>query len=231
MSAGQLTLPLALDHGATFASWLAGPNQLPTGRLQQLVSQPVFGIVYLWGARGSGRTHCLQACCHWQQAAGLSPMYLDLAQHASWSPEILEGLENTTLLCLDRVDALLGHVGWETALFHCYNRCQMAGVPWVVAASQPSGHLRWHLPDLKTRLGSGETYHLQLLSDPEKCEALQKHCAVRGLVLSPEVGLYWLRHGERSMPELMRDLERLDQAAWQTQRALTIPFLKSVLDW
>lgn len=224
----QLTLPLVLDSATTFDTWVVGDNQVLYARSQQVIEASKFDIIYVWGQAHTGRSHFLQACCHAQQRAGQVPMYLSLReQHVS--PDILQGLEHTSLLCLDDIDHVAGDAAWEAALFHCYNRCQANQVPWLVTASASAMQVPWGLPDLRTRLGAGEVYQLHALNDEQKCQALQQHCAALGLDLSPEVAMYWLRHSQRDMKSLMEDLRKLDQASWQKQRALTVPFLRSVL--
>lgn len=225
----QLALPLVLDPATTFDSLVVGDNQVLFARVQQVIEARKFDMIYWWGQAHVGRTHCLQACCHVQQHAGLMPMYIPLRQHQDLSPCILQGLEQTSLLCLDDIDQVAGHEAWETALFHCYNRCQTNQVPWLVTASLSPMQVPWRLPDLRTRLGSGEVYQLHELNDEQKCQALQQHCNVLGLSLPTEVAMYWLRHSVRDMRGLMADLRKLDRASWQNQRALTVPFLRSVL--
>jgi DnaA family protein len=227
----QLLLPFSLNPEATFATWVVADNDLLVERLQQVLSVEVFACVYWWSDQPVGKTHLLQACCHQQQINQRPHLYLPLRQANQFSPEILQGCEQLSLICLDDIDAVIDSPEWSEALFHAYNRCQANHVPWLVSAAQPAKELDWCLADLHTRVMAGEIYRLRPLSDEQKCVALQQHSQALGLSLADDVAQYWLHHGARDMPQLMRELAVLDRAAWQRQRRLTIPFLKTIFAW
>ncbi len=54
--------------------------------------------------------------------------------------------------------------------------------------------------------------------------------AQRGLELGPEVAAFLLRRVRRDTHELAALVERLDAAALAAQRALTVPFVREVLE-
>jgi DnaA family protein len=84
--------------------------------------------------------------------------------------------------------------------------------------------------DLRTRLGWGHVLGLQLLDETQSREVLRQAADARGLVLSDEVMDYTLRRFSRDLGSLMQLLDTLDRYALQTQRALTIPLVKSMLE-
>ena len=59
---------------------------------------------------------------------------------------------------------------------------------------------------------------------------LRQQASARGLVLGDDVTDYMLKRFARDLGSLMALLERLDRHALRTQRALTIPLLKDMLD-
>jgi len=185
--------------------------------------------VYLWGATGTGRTHLLQAACQGAAAAGATAVYLPLAQHAEFSPELLEGLETTRLVCLDDVDAIAGLDAWEQALFHLYNRLRDSERRLLAAADRAPGALPLNLADLRSRLGWGPVFQLRALSDTDKLAALKLRALHRGLELSDEVGQYLLKRCPRDLHSLFSLLDSLDRAALAAQRRLTIPFVREHL--
>lgn len=229
MMLDQLTLPLSTSQPNTFKTLVVESNTLLANQIHTVLHAGAFAMVYLWGQAGTGRSHYLQAACHALQQQGGVPAYVPLQNHVNLQPAMLQGLEQMALVCIDDIDQVAGHLDWETALFHCFNRCQAAGTPWLVAAHCAPNQLSCELPDLRTRLSSGVTLQVQTLSDRGKLLALQKHCAQLGLSLPDEVGRYWLHHGSRDMRVLMQQLQQLNQASWQCHRALTIPFIKSIL--
>jgi DnaA family protein len=101
---------------------------------------------------------------------------------------------------------------------------------WVLGAGDvPPADLALR-EDLRTRLGGGHVFALQLLSEDERRAVLRREAQARGLVLSDEVVDFMLRRFSRDLGSLMQLLEHLDRYALQTQRAITIPLVKSMLE-
>ena len=73
-------------------------------------------------------------------------------------------------------------------------------------------------------------FALQLLSEAELRTVLGQEALARGISLSAEVVDYLLRRFSRDLGSLMQLLEHLDRYALQTQRAITIPLVKSMLE-
>jgi DnaA family protein len=84
--------------------------------------------------------------------------------------------------------------------------------------------------DLRTRLGWGHVFGLQPLDEPAQRAVLRQSAQARGLTLSDEVLDYMLNRFSRDMGNLMELLQRMDRYALQTQRAITIPLIKSMMD-
>ncbi|MDL2200795.1 DnaA regulatory inactivator Hda [Halopseudomonas aestusnigri] len=237
MSAGQpvqLPLGIKLRDEATFASYYPGPNATVLAATRAFASLqsavPEF-CLFLWGTEGTGRTHLLQAACHALADEGGLAMYLPLDELADEGPLLLEGMESVDLLCLDKLEAVVGRPDWEEALFHLYNRLREQGGRLLVAAAAAPRALGLKLPDLESRLGWGLVFQLQPLDDEGKQEVLKLRAAQRGLQLGDDVARYILSRGARGMGELFAALETLDQASLRDQHRLTIPFVKREMGW
>jgi DnaA family protein len=128
---------------------------------------------------------------------------------------------------------------------HLYNSEQQhTAFNWFVNALTPRvGRARWVLAagamppadlklrdDLRTRLGWGHVYALQVLGDHERRAVLRQAADARGLFLSDEVMSYMLNRFSRDLGSLMQLLDHLDHYALQTQRALTIPLVRAMLE-
>jgi DnaA family protein len=83
---------------------------------------------------------------------------------------------------------------------------------------------------LRTRLGWGHNFHLQTLSEPERRAVLRQAADARGVFLGDEVMDFMLTRFSRDLGSLMELLDLLDGYALQTQRAITIPLIKSMMD-
>ncbi len=224
----QLPLAMWLPDGIGFDNFLSGPNAQLVSLLANANQQPENHFIFLWGGNGVGKSHLLQAACH--QMAGQGSVYLPMRQAIEFAPEMLEGMEQLSLVAIDDLDAVAGHTGWELALFNLYNRMRDSGTArLLVSAEQPLASLGIKLPDLQSRLAWGGVYQLQSLTDQEKLIALQQRANNRGFELPDEVGNYLLRHYQRNMGALFVLLEKLDHVSLAEQRRLTIPFVKTVI--
>ena len=179
-------------------------------------------FLYLWGDRGSGRTHLLKATVSRLQHAGASAAYVACGPETSLG----EGLSRMDCVALDDVDQL-GTEAQEAA-FHLYNLLRERGGALVASGAAPPVQLTLR-DDLVTRLGWGLVYRVHVLSDGEKVGALVDHAAARGFPLSPDVGEYLLAHVRRDMPSLLAVLDALDRYSRETKRPITVPLVRDLL--
>jgi DnaA family protein len=116
----------------------------------------------------------------------------------------------------------------QQALFHLINQVRDNGSILVASAKQAPLQLALR-EDLRTRLGWGLVYQLHGLSDEEKIDALSKSAEARGLSLSAGVLPYLLTHFRRDMQSLSTMLDALDRYSLETQRPITLPLLRELL--
>jgi DnaA regulatory inactivator Hda len=221
-----LPLPLILPNNENFDSFYVGDNQLLFDSLQTLFDKEGFNVFYIWSASAAGRTHLLHASSQNKLAS-----YIPLKQHVLLVPEILQGLDNYDLVCLDDIDAIAGHRDWEEAIFDLFNRLSEKNVSkLLITACAPPKQIPFILPDLASRLMWGQVYQLKELSDDDKLKALQLRAKLSGFDLSTEVGVFLLKRVNRDMRTLLSLMEEFEVATLAQQRKLTIPFIKHILD-
>lgn len=227
----QITLGFAVDSEARFENFVSGTNSDTLYELQEFVSDSSPGLIYLWGSKGSGCSHLLQAATHESRSLNGTAVYL-LAEDLLDSPtKVLDNLQGLELVCIDNFDKIAGNSEWETALFHLYNRLMAQNAKLVVAAESSPRSLDIKLSDLKTRLQSGLTLRLDPLNDYEKMEVLQFRAQLRGMELPEKVAHYILSHSSREMVFLIDLLDKLDTEGVRVKKQkLTIPFVKDVLE-
>jgi DnaA-homolog protein len=233
MNPQQLSLGVSLNDDATFENFYA-PAESPNAQILSVLRQQIEAgnepFIFLWGTMGSGLTHLLQGACHHAQKLQKSFQYFPLIDLAGYAPEeLFVGLEELDVVVLDALEEVTNRPEWELALFHLFNRLRDAGKLLVVSAVQGPQELPVQLPDLKSRLQWGTTFHVQTLDDNQKQAALQFRAKARGLELSDEVAAYIIQRLPRDMNELFWQLNRLDHASLAEQRKLTIPFVKKIL--
>lgn len=225
----QMLLNIKLPDDATFATFVGEPN-IATALLQQLRRDDHnLWYIYLWGLEGVGCSHLLQAACHHARSIDLACVYISLAEPESMQPEILQGLENQDLICLDDLDGIIGNSVWEEALFHLFNRASETGSCLLIAGANPPAEMGLGLADLTSRLMSGLVFHLKELNDEQKLSAMRLRAANRGMKLEQDVASFILTRYARGVDQLFDALDKLDEASLHQKRKLTINLAKEVL--
>lgn len=221
----QLPLALALPDHASFATFVAGANGVAVEHVAS-AARGRADTLWLWGARGVGKTHLLQAACRAASGAERRAMYVSVRAVA---PTLLTDLENVDLLAIDDVDAVAGDPLWEQPLFVVLNEFLGRSGALLLTARVPPQQCAWRLRDLASRAAGATVYKLAPLDDAERAEALRRHGAVRGLEIEPSVAEFLVKRAQRDMVALTALLDELDRAALSAQRRLTIPFVRDHL--
>lgn len=226
----QLALAIQLNDEATLADFNWGTNVLLKQQIEHMLSLHDERFLYIWGSRGSGKSHLLQACCQ-AFSAMHSAIYLPLRLLREWGPQTIEGIEGQALICIDDIDAIAHLPDWEEALFHLYNRIkdEQEGL-LIISGNTPPPNLPIQLADLRSRLGWGLVIQINELNDEEKIETIKRHALKRGFVITEGVGQYLLNRCSRNMHDLHHLLNQLDEASLVAQRKITIPFVKETLN-
>ena len=224
----QLALDIGLATVPTLASFFPGPNAAAVDHLRLWSSSPMRSPVptYVWGESGSGKTHLLSAVHEALREQGLTVGCLDANTHnppefdAAWTAVLMD-------------DVHLYDVAQQHTAFNWFVNAltPASGAPrWVLAAGAlPATDLKLR-DDLRTRLGWGHVFALQVLSETERRAVLRQEADARGIFLSDEVMAFMLSRFSRDLGSLMQLLNHLDHYALQTQRAITIPLIKLMLE-
>jgi len=224
----QLALDIGLAPGPTLAGFFPGPNEAAWKHLQlwvgegraQALHSPV--PTYLWGDSGSGKTHLLEAvrAALREQGTGVGWLHAGLAE-----PPMFD--ERWGAVVLD--DVHLYTAVQQHAAFNWFVNAQSLQRGVVAAGALPPADLPLR-EDLRTRLGWGHVFHLQLPSEIERRAVLRQAADARGVMLSDEVLDYMLHRFSRDLGSLMELLAQLDGFALRTQRAITIPLIRAMLE-
>jgi len=210
----QLILELLPEAPPRFDNFVAGGNaEALTGLAAWLAPENRELSLLLWGEPGSGKSHLLRAS---------EARYHD----AATDPDLADVGETMDFHAVDSIEALSD--AGQIALFNLFNRLRASGGRLLTAANRPPRQLELR-EDLRTRLGSGQIYQIQVLTDDEKIAALTAQASARGLRLPPDALDYLLARAPRDMRSLMGLLAALDRYSLEHKRAITLPLLRDVL--
>lgn len=220
----QIALDIGLAAAPSLTNFFAGPNEPALRHLRLWAGSPTRSPVptYLWGAGGSGKTHLLKATeealreqgatCGWLDPSTAEPQSYD----ERWAVVLLDDVHMYTAV-------------QQHAAFNWFVNAQALQRGVLAAGAFPPADLKLR-EDLRTRLGWGHVFQLQVLSEPERRAVLRQAADERGVFLSDEVMDFMLTRFSRDLASLMQLLQQLDRYALQTQRAITIPLIKSMLE-
>jgi DnaA-homolog protein len=222
----QLALGIQLEVSLRFETFHAAGNAEAVAALESLAAGRGKAAVWLYGPRGSGKSHLLQAACAAAGRNGRAAAYLPLAR--GLAPELLEGFERLPLVALDDLDAVAGGDAWERALFSLWNGLAEQGGRLALAARVAPAATPFELPDLASRLAASEVHRLHALGESDQAEALRRRARHRGLELPDDTLVFLTRRAPREFATLCRMLDELDAESLAARRRLTIPFVR---DW
>ena len=214
----QLVLDLGADQSHSLDSFEVGQNAELAYLMRQFAARTAREhFAYLWGENSAGKSHLLQALAATPYARYIRS---DAPESAFiYAPE-------TTLYLLDDCEQLPPAA--QIDAFGLFNQIRDNGAFMVSTGPVPPAVLPVR-EDLRTRMGWGLVYQIHGLSDAEKIAALTRAANSRGLTLSPGVLPYLLSHFRRDMRSLSTMLDSLDQYSLETQRPITLPLLRELL--
>lgn len=224
----QIALDIGLASAPSFDNFFAGPNEAALKHLQLWAGNSLRSPVptYLWGEAGSGKSHLLKAFAEVLCEQGATVGWIDASVL-----EPPEFDERWVAVLMD--DCHLYTAAQQQAAFNWFVNALSAadGQPRCVlaAGALPPSDLALR-EDLRTRLGWGHVFALHALTDAERRAVLRQVGDARGIFLGDEAMDFILSRFSRDLGNLMQLLDQLDGYSLQTQRAITIPLIKSMLD-
>ena len=216
--ASQLIFDLGRPPACTAADFLSAPcNEAAMGWIARWPDWPGFALA-LSGPAASGKSHLARIFAQKTGGAVVPASALT----GDFVPEIA-GEHGLAVEDADRgVD--------ETSLFHLYNMQKEQKQPLLLTGREPPNRWKIALPDLRSRLATLPVAEIGSPDDMLLEALLVKLFCDRQLRVGPDVVAYILPRIDRSFA-VVRDLVgKLDQAALEGGRAVTVPLVRGVLD-
>ncbi len=153
------------------------------------------GRLVLWGQPGCGKSHLLH---HWSRRHGA---------------RLLAGPQLRLEPPLDPIALDDADLAQELPVLHLLNAAAEAGLPVLLAATQPPS--RWHfaIPDLASRLRATTAVEIGPAEDSLLRMLLARLLADRQLAAAESVHEYLLRHLPRTPADIREAVARLDRLA------------------
>jgi len=218
----QLGLPISLDSKMLLDNFIANSELL--NLIHQLFQDKKASEIYVYGLTGQGKTHILQGVVLKALASDKNAIYIDCID--SFPEHLLNLIDQLSFISLDNID-LISKENQET-FFDLYNRARQAGVVILVSGSSLPVDLAV-MKDLKTRLSLAAVYKLEELNDELTMDVLNKQMSDRNLTIDLKIYEYLFKNYSRDLNTLVSAMNELDKASLQSKKAISIPFVKTVL--
>jgi len=218
----QLGLPILLDSKMLLDNFIANSELL--NLIHQLFQDKKASEIYVYGLTGQGKTHVLQGVVLKALASDKNAIYIDCID--SFPEHLLDFIDQLSFISLDNVD-LISKENQEI-FFDLYNRARQAGVVILVSGSNLPADLTV-MKDLKTRLSLAAVYKLEALNDELTMDVLNKKMNDRNLTIDSKIYEYLFKNYSRDLNTLVSAMNQLDKASLQSKKAISIPFVKTVL--
>ena len=127
MSAKQLPLSFEFKANQSFDDYYAGCNLETVSLLQDTIVNQTETQIFIWGESGLGKSHLLRACCDKAQQVDKASFYFDFNINQLPEPDLLTGLEQFDVVCLDNIEKIAGIAIWEIAFFNFFNQLRELG--------------------------------------------------------------------------------------------------------
>lgn len=214
----QLLLNISTHKPATLDTFVTGNNEELVHVLRQFALRTSNEhFAYIWGEAAVGKSHLLQALALHSPARYIG---------ADADLSAFEFDDGISLYLLDDCEKLAAEL--QIGAFNLFNQVR-ENKGFMVTAGSVLPSLLPVRDDLKSRMSWGLVYCLHGLTDDEKIAALETSAKARGLALSQGVLPYLITHYRRDMHSLSVILDALDRYSLETQRAITLPLLLSLL--
>jgi chromosomal replication initiation ATPase DnaA len=165
-------------------------------------------LLVVVGPKGSGKTHLLHAWLADTRGHGAGPCMI-------W----------------DDVDLFFGRAQDEEKLLHDYNATVESGGFILASATLMPAQWNIGLADFSSRLRAAPAIIVGQPDETALSAILVKLFSDRQIYVTQDVVAFIVSRCDRSVPALKDIVARLDQAAIAGKRAVTVPFVKSVLGY
>lgn len=215
---GQTALPLSWPVSYDEKDYITAPCNETAFRFVKAPESWASPILTIIGPEGSGKTHLAHMFMHQHEAVSLDS-----------NAAVNKQFENSgEFAFVDDIDKRLekNEISQEM-LFHAVNCALQEDRRLLLFATKEPKH--WALlPDLLSRINANTVLGIQHPEGDLIKETYRKLFAERGLLPDQKVLDYLTIRSERSFSAMIAVVQKLDNAALEQSKSITIPFIQSL---
>ncbi len=186
-------------------------------------------IVFLFGKKFSGKTHLAKIWQDQTKAALLDFQLIneELAENDTAIDKIISEFKEKESFIIEN---LLPNSFNENFLLHLINLCVEEKKFLLITSEFPLSQFNFKLPDLESRMKSLMHFEIEEPDSELMQSILFKRFSDLNLRVGNDVVNFLLTRMERSFQAIENVVMKINMAAMNEKRAVTIPFVKSILE-
>jgi|GEM_PF-6293096 DnaA family protein len=222
----QQTFDLSIRNKKIFDNFSGHSNIKQKEMFVHYLSTRTENMILLFGESGSGKSHLLQAACHFYQHHGGKATYASLKRPTDIETILLRNL-NGLLICIDDVELAQGHLELEHLLFKLYNQVELAGCLMVWGKQS---NIPFSRKDLQSR--SQAMLKIQLLTYPpaETLMLLEQYLIETQSSIPLPICEYLIKNYTRNMTKLLIKIKEIEEHAYSLRKKITLKMCKELIE-
>ena len=227
----QLTLNIQLDDSISLKKFIkCDSNKYCIKFIENsLSSEAISNLYYLWGEEGVGKSYLMKAINKEFRKLGKKTFHLSLEHPKKFSPDILDDLISMDVILIERIDYISQDVDWQTKFFSLINYALNSKLKIYVSSNFVAKDLNIDLKDLLSRLLYFTAIEIPEIKQSEKIDAINYSAMRKGINLDQKTLKYILNNTSRSLTDLLKLLDDLDDYSLKKKRKINISLVSQML--
>lgn len=236
-------LEINLNPRYTFENFVVGPSNRHAYAYSVAVAEAPaknYNPLFIYGGVGLGKTHLMQAICHFiiSKNPSAKVVYLpsekftneliDAIQHKT-TPNFRQKYRNIDVLVIDDVHFIAGKESTQEEFFHTFNALYDSHKQIIICSDRPPKEISNLQDRLVSRFGWGLTTDIQPPDLETRVAILKKKIERESIFVPEEVIFYIANLIKTNIRELEGALIRVIANSWLEEAPITLESAKTVL--